>query len=306
MRKIRIVTRKSTLAMWQANFVKQQIKQAFAQTEVEILGLSTQGDRDRNSSLSQLGGKGVFVKELENALLQGAGDIAVHSMKDVPSELPEGLGITAICSRAEPSDALISNGNLSFADMSDGAVIGSSSLRRRFQLQHRYPGLVFKELRGNVDTRLRRLDEGHFDGIILATAGLQRLGLGHRICLEIPAEDCVPSAGQGAVGIESLIDRQDLSPILTALNDPSSFELVSCERRISELLGANCSLPVAAFASYAEGGTKIQLNTFVSSEDGQIQLRLGDSAPLGQGGLLAERVAQAMIDQGALQLIQAD
>jgi len=292
--------------MWQANFVKQQINQAFAQTEVEILGLSTQGDRDRTSSLSQLGGKGVFVKELEHALLQGDADIAVHSMKDVPSELPNGLGITAICSRAEPSDALISTGDLSFADMPKGAVIGSSSLRRRFQLQHRYPALVFEELRGYVDTRLKRLDEGNFDGIILATAGLQRLGLGHRICLEIPTEDCIPSAGQGAVGIESLMGRQDMSPILAVLNDTSSFELVSCERRISKLLGANCSLPVAAFATYVEAGTKIQLNTFVSSENGQTQLRLGDTAPIGQGGVLADRVAQALIDQGALQLIRTD
>jgi len=305
-RKIRIVTRKSTLALWQAKFVKEKINQVFTHTDVEIIGLSTQGDRNRRESLSQLGGKGVFVKELENALLQGDADIAVHSMKDVPAELPQGLAITAICTRAEPSDALISAGNLVFADMAEGAVIGSSSLRRRFQLQHRYPGLEFKELRGNVDTRLKRLDDGYFDGIILASAGLQRLGLGHRICMQIPVDDCVPSAGQGAVGIESLSEREDLTPILSSLNDPASFELVTCERRISEKLGANCSLPVAAFATYVEGGEKILLKTFISGQDGQTPLRLSDSAPAGQGRALAERVAEAMIDQGALQLIRVD
>jgi len=201
--KIRIATRESKLALWQAHYVQDCLIEAHPGIETEIVGMTTQGDRDKLSPLSQIGGKGVFVKELEQALLLGEADIAVHSMKDVPSVLPDGLLIEAICERADPRDVFVSRKYKRIEDMPAGGTIGSSSLRRRLQLKSRFPDLQYLELRGNVGTRLEKLDSGEFDGIILAAAGLSRLGLQARISEYISTRYCIPSAGQGAVGIES-------------------------------------------------------------------------------------------------------
>lgn len=213
MRIIRLATRKSPLALWQANDVADQIRASFPEVQVEIVGLSTEGDRNRVAALSEIGGKGVFVKELEIALQTGDADFAVHSTKDVPAELPDGLALVALCQRGDPRDAFVANDYGGLADLPPGAKIGSSSLRRCLQLAKAYPQLVFENLRGNVETRLKRLDNGDFQGIILASAGLARLGLGHRITENIPTDICLPSAGQGAVGLEARADRDRKSVV---------------------------------------------------------------------------------------------
>jgi hydroxymethylbilane synthase len=239
--KFRIATRESKLALWQARYVQDRLIEAHPGIETEIVGMTTQGDRDKRSPLSQIGGKGVFVKELEQALLLGEADIAVHSMKDVPSLLPDGLTIKAICERADPRDAFVSTKYKRIEDMPAGARIGSSSLRRRLQLKSRFPDLSYLELRGNVGTRLEKLDSGEYDGIILAAAGLSRLGLETRISEHISTQYCIPSAGQGAVGIESRAGDTRVNDLLRAINHSPTEFCVSCERLVTSRLGANCN-----------------------------------------------------------------
>jgi len=302
---IRLATRKSPLALWQANHVADRIRAVLPELRVEILGLSTEGDRNRSVSLSKLGGKGVFVKELEIALQSGEADFAVHSMKDVPAKLPDGLSLVAMCERADPRDALIAGDAETLSALPEGAVIGSSSLRRCLQLAEVYPHLRFEAIRGNVETRLKRLDQGDFDAIILATAGLERLGLASRITQRISLSECIPSAGQGAVGLEASVDRPDLKKVAQAINDPQTFLAVSCERRISERLGATCDLPVGAYAAFMGGGpaAEVRLSTFVSDINGDTRLRITDSAPSVEAIDLGDRVASALIEQGALALV---
>ncbi len=302
---VRLATRKSPLALWQANHVADLIKAAFPEMKVEILGLSTEGDRNRSVSLAKLGGKGVFVKELELALQSGEADFAVHSMKDVPAVLPDGLALVAMCERADPRDALISRRGETLERLPEGAMVGSSSLRRCLQLAVRYPHLSFDALRGNVETRLKRLDEGAFDAIILATAGLERLGLANRITERITPDDCIPSAGQGAVGLEARADRSELDEVIQAINHPLTFSIVNCERRISERLGATCDLPVAAFGSLQDpmSASTLTLSSFVSNPEGTSQLRVTQAAPLSEAIALGDRVADELIDQGALALV---
>lgn len=304
MDRIRIATRESALAMWQAHYVKSALEQAHPGLRVEIMGMTTEGDRNKASPLSQMGGKGVFVKELETALLENRADIAVHSMKDVPALLPPGLELAAICQREDPRDALVTNNFESLQDMPAGARIGSSSLRRRLQLQQSRPDLTYLELRGNVDTRLRKLDEGDFDGIILASAGLKRLGLAHRITAAIEPEICLPSAGQGAVGIECREDAVAVKALLVAINHVDTQFGVTCERMISSGLGASCSLPIAAFSRIADG--QISIHSYVSDSRGAATLRVSRSGPREQGIDLAREVTAELIAQGALALISAD
>ncbi|MGB1421763.1 MAG: hydroxymethylbilane synthase [Pseudomonadales bacterium] len=303
---LRLATRRSPLALWQANDVARRLKLGFPEIEIEIVGLSTEGDRNRAVSLSTLGGKGVFVKELELALLAGQADFAVHSMKDVPSILPDDLGLVAMCERADPTDALVSNRYETLAELPAGARIGSSSLRRCLQLSAAFPNLVFEDLRGNVETRLKRLDDGDFEGIILATAGLERLELSHRISEKIDVGTCIPSAGQGAVGIEARTDREELVPFIHYLNHASTHRQVSCERWISRSLGATCNLPVGAHAEMGvdEGNGFLQLSTFVSDLKGDRFLRVSQKAAIDEADQLAHRVADLLIDQGALELIE--
>ena len=302
-RKIRIATRKSRLALWQAHFVRDRLLEVSSKIEVEIIGMTTEGDRDKLSPLSQIGGKGVFVKELELALINGDADIAVHSMKDVPAELPAGLSINAICERADPRDAFVSVNHKCIVDIPAGGRIGSSSLRRRIQLKVRYPELEYLELRGNVDTRLGKLDAGDFDGIILAAAGLARLGLTDRISEYIPVEHCIPSAGQGAVGIESRTGDTEINELLQAITHSETELCVSCERLITVKLGATCNLPIAAFARVR--GEEIHLSSFVSDDDGGRVLNVSLSGPVAQAEQLAEKVATTLLEKGAQTLISS-
>lgn len=299
--RIRIATRESKLAMWQAHYVKSALQAAHPQIDVEIIGMTTEGDRNKVSPLSQIGGKGVFVKELEVALLENRADIAVHSMKDVPSILPAGLSIEAICQREDPRDALVCNHYTSLADLPAGSKIGSSSLRRRLQLKHKRPDLEYIELRGNVGTRLERLDNGDFDAIILATAGLIRLGLSERITERIDPLVSIPSAGQGAVGIECRSDDKDVIGLLKAVNHQQTFDEVACERRVSSGLGATCNLPIAAFAVL--NGENISLSTYVSDNSGERTIKLNGESPRGDAIMMADRLTQEMIGKGANELI---
>lgn len=298
---IRLATRESALAMWQANYVKSQLEQAHSKLHVEIIGMTTAGDRDKQSPLSQMGGKGVFIKELEVALYEGRADIAVHSMKDVPSVIPDGLHLSAICEREDPRDAFVSCRFNSLMDLPSGSKIGSSSLRRRLQLKLVRPDLVYEELRGNVGTRLAKLDEGKFDGIILATAGLIRLQLKERVTQEIDPTLCIPSAGQGAVGIESRTDNQELNELLAAINHRDTYDCVICEREISSGLGADCSLPIAAFASLA--GEDIKLNAYVSDLEGRRHISLSKSGLRTDGIAIAQALVKELYAAGAGDLI---
>ncbi|MBL4679760.1 MAG: hydroxymethylbilane synthase [Pseudomonadales bacterium] len=298
---IRLATRESVLAMWQANYVKAALERAHTGLEVEIVGMTTAGDRDKQSPLSQMGGKGVFIKELEIALFEGRADIAVHSMKDVPSVIPDGLQLSAICEREDPRDAFVSAHYTSLMSLPAGAKIGSSSLRRRLQLQLVRPDLVYEELRGNVGTRLSKLDAGEYDAIILATAGLIRLELSHRVSEKIDPSLCIPSAGQGAVGIESRIDDEEVNSLLAAVNHQDTYDRVICERTISSGLGADCSLPIAAFARLI--GDEIELSTYVSDREGREHIRIIKQGSRQEGISLAKGVVEVLLAKGAAKMI---
>ena len=302
-RTVRIATRESQLALWQATHVREQLLAAHPSLKVEIVGMTTEGDRNKVSPLSSIGGKGVFVKELEIALLQGDADIAVHSMKDVPGILPEGLAITAVCEREDPRDAFISNNHNSPGDIPAGGRIGSSSLRRRIQLQKVFPDLDYLELRGNVDTRLKKLDQGEYEGIILACAGLVRLGLADRISERISATVSIPAAGQGAVGVESRIDDNEMTELLSAIDHQATSLCVGTERRVTQVLEATCNLPIGVFATIENN--LLHLDSFVSDLQGSQTLKIRESGPLDDSTLLADKVAQALLDSGASELINS-
>ena len=300
---IRLATRESALAMWQANYVKDELEAAHAGLEVEIVGMTTLGDRNKHSPLSKIGGKGVFVKELEVALLENRVDIAVHSMKDVPAELPEGLQITSICKREDPRDAFVSVNFKSLDELPPGARIGSSSLRRRIQLQQKYPQYQFIELRGNVDTRLRKLEEGEYEGIILACAGLKRLGLEDRITQGIDTTISIPSAGQGAVGIESRVDDNRVNDLLAAINHDKTWRCVTSERLISAGLGATCNMPIAAFVELESGD--VSISTFVSDVAGESILKVDKQGLEAESYELAKNVTSELMALGAAEIIEA-
>ncbi len=300
-RKIRIATRESPLAMWQARHVRDLLVSCQPDITVEIVGMTTRGDRDKQSPLGKIGGKGVFVKELESALLRGEVDIAVHSMKDVPSVLPDGLVIGGICERADPRDAFVSARYASLAEVPPGGRIGSSSLRRRFQLRAVYPALDYVELRGNVETRLRKLDEGEYEGIILAAAGLARLGLGERISELIPAGVCIPSAGQGAVGIESRRDDEEMNHLLNSVSHTETALCVTCERHVTTALGATCNLPIAVFASIVQ--ERFVMQSFVSDEEGKVVLDVRHDGAVSEAMEIAVKVAGTLLERGAGDLI---
>ena len=301
MKKLRIATRQSALALWQANHIKSLLESAHAELQCEIIGMTTLGDRNKSSPLSQMGGKGVFVKELETALLDDSADIAVHSMKDVPGELPEGLAITSIIERASPQDAFVSNRFESLADLPKGSRVGSSSLRRVRQLELAYPGLEFIELRGNVDTRLRKLDESDYEAVILAVAGLTRLGLSNRISEEIATEVCIPAAGQGAVGIESRSNDTSVTRLVESINHPITRICVTAERKVTQLLGATCNLPVAVYAEPKAG--QFLLNSFISDLDGNVTIREQVTGNIDDSALLAEKLGNNLLARGAVDLM---
>ena len=234
--KIVIASRESLLAMWQANFIKDRLRELYPQTEISILGMTTQGDQILDVTLSKIGGKGLFIKELEQALADGRADIAVHSMKDVPMNLPTGFVLAAITEREDPRDAFVSNQYKSLLELPAGSVVGTSSLRRESQLRARFPQLHIQPLRGNVQTRLRKLDEGQYAAIILAAAGLKRLGLTYRITAVLEPEQSLPAVGQGALGIECLDNRLDLVRLMQPLHDRETAQCVEAERAMSRVL----------------------------------------------------------------------
>ena len=250
-----IATRESRLALWQAEHVKALLEQRGH--EVSLLGMTTKGDQILDRSLSKVGGKGLFVKELEVALEEGHADLAVHSLKDVPMDLPEGFALACVMEREDPRDAFVSNRHAAFADLPQGAVVGTSSLRRVVLLRSLRPDLKIEPLRGNLDTRLRKLDDGNYDAIVLAAAGLKRLGLGQRIRHVFEPEQMLPAAGQGALGIEVRSDRADLLQILSPLAHQSTWLAVAAERAVSRAMGGSCSMPLAAFATFS--GEYLQL-----------------------------------------------
>jgi len=303
MKKLVIASRESRLALWQAEHVKARLEALYPELTVEILGMTTQGDQILDKTLSKIGGKGLFVKELETALADGRADLAVHSIKDVPMTLPDGFALAAISEREDPRDAFVSNRYTSLAELPVGAVVGTSSLRREAQLRALYPQLTVKPLRGNVQTRLAKLDNGDYDAIILAAAGLKRLELAERIRAELDPAESLPAAGQGALGIEIRADRADVAELLAPLNHPDTAACVTAERALARELGGSCQVPLAAYATLADRA--LTLRALVAHPDGSVVLRAEAIAPMDYADALGRVVAKKLIDQGALPLIAA-
>ena len=274
MSKLVIATRESRLALWQAEHVKALLEQRGH--EVSLLGMTTKGDQILDRSLSKVGGKGLFVKELETALEQGKADLAVHSLKDVPMDLPEGFALACVMEREDPRDAFVSPRYAGLDDLPQGAVVGTSSLRRVVLLRALRPDLRIEPLRGNLDTRLRKLDEGNYDAIVLAAAGLKRLGLAQRIRQVFEPEQMLPAAGQGALGIEVRARRQDVIDALAPLSHQTTWLAVAAERAVSRAMGGSCSMPLAAFATVA--GEYLQLRAAWGDPDGNVPLVRAQSA----------------------------
>ena len=266
-RRLVIATRRSRLALWQAEHIKARLEKAHAGLAVELLPMSTRGDELLDQRLDDVGGKGLFVKELENAMLDGRADIAVHSMKDVPADLPAGFILAAITAREDPRDAFVSRKYGAMKEMPEKSVVGTSSLRRSTQVASRYPGLEIRLLRGNVETRLAKLDRGEYDAVVLAVAGLVRLGLANRIRAYMDADESLPAPGQGALGIECIASRRDVAALLAPLADHAATACVLAERAVSRALGGSCSLPLGAYAELS--GDKIHLRALVASADGK-------------------------------------
>jgi hydroxymethylbilane synthase len=296
-KRIVIASRESALAMWQAQHIRDRLRSLYPQTEVSILGMTTQGDQILEVTLSKIGGKGLFVKELETALEDGSADLAVHSLKDVPMNLPEGFVLAAIGKREDPHDAFISNKFDNLAALPTGSVVGTSSLRRESQLRARFPHLKIEPLRGNVQTRLRKLDEGQYAAIILAAAGLKRLGLGDRIRGIITSEDSLPAVGQGALGIECRTDRADIIALLQPLHDADTAACVMAERTMSRALGGSCQVPLGGFAEVTNG--KLRMRGFVASPDGQRMMRAESIGEISNPEALGTIIANELRAQGA-------
>ena len=301
--RIVIATRQSRLALWQAEHVRERLRALYPQCLVEFLALSTRGDEILDTSLAKIGGKGLFVKELELAMAEGRADLAVHSAKDVPMELPAGFTLGAILAREDPRDAFVSNDYADLDALPAGAVVGTSSLRREAQLRSRYPQLSVNSLRGNLDTRLSKLDRGDHHAIILAAAGLKRLGLGSRIRSVLSFEQSLPAAGQGALAIEHCADRGDIADCLAALNHRETELAVRAERAVSRALGGSCQLPLAAYATVS--GERLELRGLVANPDGMTMVRAQVSGPSMAPEELGERLAGDLRAQGADRILSA-
>ena len=303
-RTFRIATRKSQLALWQAEHVRDRLLATHPGIEVELLPLSTQGDRILDVPLAKIGGKGLFVKELETAMLDGRADLAVHSMKDVPMHFPDGLCLSTILKREEPTDAFVSNTYETLDALPHGASVGTSSLRRQCQIRAARPDLEIKSLRGNVNTRLAKLDAGEFDAIILATAGLVRLEFADRIRSRLTPEQSLPAVGQGAVGIEIREDDDELRALLAPLADPDTTDRVVAERAMNTRLNGGCQVPIAGYA-VLEGDNGLYLRGLVGDEHGTAMLRAEARADRSDAEQLGIRVADALLAQGADELLRA-
>jgi hydroxymethylbilane synthase len=296
-----IATRESALALWQARHVQGRLAGLYPPTEFALLGMTTQGDQILDSPLSRIGGKGLFIKELEQALEEGRADIAVHSMKDVPMQLLPAFTLAAITEREDPRDAFVSNRFATLAELPAGSVVGTSSLRRESQIRARFPHLEVHTLRGNVQTRLRKLDQGQYAAIILAAAGLKRLGLGGRITAVLPPEESLPAVGQGALGIECLAARDDLIELLAPLNDDASSRCVRAERAMSRALAGSCQVPLAGFAQLAEG--RMLLRGLVARPDGTRVARASAEGSPADPEALGEALAQKLRMLGADEIL---
>lgn len=299
-----IASRESALAMWQARHIQAQLQTLYPDCQIQILGMTTQGDQILDKTLSKIGGKGLFIKELETALQENRADLAVHSIKDVPMDLPEGFALVAIGERANPFDAFVSNTYARLEDLPQGAVVGTSSLRREAQLRARFPHLNIKPLRGNVQTRLSKLDKGEYDAIILAVAGLERLDLHERIRAVLSPADSLPAAGQGALGIEIAAHRADLVEVLLPLNHAKTAVCVTAERALARALGGSCQVPLAAYCTADEHGL-LTLNGLVAHPDGSVMLTAQAQAPAEYADALGRAVAKKLADDGALDVIAA-
>lgn len=304
-RKINIATRKSPLALWQAEHVKSLLEQHHPGIEVELIGMTTKGDKILDAPLAKVGGKGLFVKELEHALLINEADIAVHSMKDVPMDFPEHLGLAVIGEREEPRDAFVSNKFTSLADLPQGAIVGTSSLRRQCQLSQLRPDLVIKSLRGNVNTRLSKLDAGEFDAIILASAGLIRLGMKERIASHLSTLESLPAGGQGALGIECRSNDLDVIELIKPLHHEQSAYCVRAERAVNKRLEGGCQVPIACFAELVDGGKQLYLRALVGSPDGTQMLRSEVTGDISDPEALGVGVAEDLLAQGAGEILKA-
>ncbi|WP_417764280.1 hydroxymethylbilane synthase [Shewanella chilikensis] len=301
--RIRIATRKSPLAMWQAEFVKAELERTHPGLTVELLPMSTKGDVILDTPLAKVGGKGLFVKELEVAMLEDQADIAVHSMKDVPVEFPEGLGLEVICEREDPRDAFVSNSYKSIDELPQGAVVGTSSLRRQCQLRARRPDLIIKDLRGNVGTRLGKLDAGEYDAIILAAAGLIRLKLSERIASFISAEESLPANGQGAVGIECRTNDERVKALLAPLEHKETRYRVLAERAMNTRLEGGCQVPIGAYAEIQ--GEKLTLRGLVGNPDGSEVISGVVSGHQDEAVALGNALAEELLSKGAKTILDA-
>ncbi|AEA82498.1 MULTISPECIES: hydroxymethylbilane synthase [Stutzerimonas] len=302
-REIRIATRKSALALWQAEYVKARLEASHPGLKVSLVPMVSRGDKLLDAPLAKIGGKGLFVKELETALLENEADIAVHSMKDVPMEFPEGLGLYCICEREDPRDAFVSNRFDSLDALPPGSVVGTSSLRRQAQLLARRPDLKIQFLRGNVNTRLAKLDAGEYDAIILAAAGLIRLGFGERIRSSIGVDESLPAGGQGAVGIECRTGDSEVHALLACLNHAPTATRVVAERALNKRLNGGCQVPIACYAVLE--GEQLWLRGLVGQPDGTLLLRAEGRAPAAEAEALGVQVAEELLDQGAEQILKA-
>lgn len=300
---LRIATRKSPLALWQAEHVRDRLLGAHLGLQVELVRMTTQGDKILDSPLAKIGGKGLFVKELEDGLLNGRADLAVHSMKDVPVELPAGLHLPVICKREDPRDAFVSRRYAALDDLPHGARVGTSSLRRQCQIMTRRPDLQIVSLRGNVNTRLAKLDAGEFDAVILAAAGLIRLGFGERITAYLDTAVSLPAIGQGAVGIECRSDDPEVNELVAVLDDPDTHICVAAERAMNHRLEGGCQVPIAGHAVL--GGDTLHLRGLVGAPDGSRVIRGETSGPRTEANRLGVALADDLLARGAAVILKA-
>ena len=300
---LRIATRRSALALWQAEFVAAALRDAHPGLGVDLVPLSTRGDEVLDTSLASIGGKGLFTKALEDAMLDGRADLAVHSLKDVPAELPEGMLLAAVLAPADPHDALVSNAYATLSELPPGARVGTSSLRREAQLRHHYPAIECVPLRGNVHTRLAKLDAGDYDAIVLAVAGLERLGLGARVRARLAPAVCVPAIGQGVLALECRADDPRTRTLLAPLEHPSTRARITAERAVNRALHGSCQAPVAAHATLA--GDRLTMVARVGSPDGRTLLEAIVDGPARDADGLGLRAAARLLEQGAAAVLAA-
>ena len=298
-----IATRESPLAMWQALHIQRVLRERYPEANVELLGMTTRGDQILDKALSKVGGKGLFVKELEAAMQQGKADLAVHSLKDVPMELPEGFELACVSEREDPRDAFVSPKYASLDEMPAGSIVGTASLRRELMVRMNYPHLEVRPIRGNVGTRLRKLDEGEFDALVMAAAGLKRLELGERIRSIIPDTVSLPSPGQGALGIEILAGNDELREALSFINDPETRACCLAERAVSRALGGSCQVPLAAYAIVDNG--QLWLRALVGNHHTGEAIKAEARGDLQSPEAIAAQVVQSLREQGAENILKA-